>query len=632
MGTDKNTVIGIILIVAIVVGYYFYNMPSQAEQAKMRRAIDSVRMAEEKKKQVEKEIEKQVAQQNAAITDSLQQLPDSVKKMQKAALYGVFADAMKGEDGIIVLENELIKAQVAKKGGRIIDVELKKYKSSNPADKKKPLHLFTKEGTHFGLSFWANTRNLDTDSLYFTSTGKDVSVNGTQTGQLAMRLNVGSPDKYIEFVYTIKGNDYIIDYKVNLVGLQGLIQEGDLAFNWDMKTPSQEKDLKVQRTKSTVYYKYLTEDPANLSETEEEDKKKLELSSKWVAFKQQFFTSVLIAQDKFNPASTVVVNNGNNDSYVKQMNSTMYFSSERQPKESYAFKFYFGPSHYNTLKEYDISLERQIPLGWGIFGWVNRFIVIPVFNFLNSFSLSYGLVILILTLVIKTILFPIAYKNYLSSAKMQVLKPEIEELNAKYANEDPLKKQQATMALYKKAGVNPMAGCIPALLQMPILMALINFFPSSIELRQQSFLWADDLSTYDSILTLPFTVPLGYGSHVSLFALLMTASTILYTYTNSQLMGTTNNQMPAMKWMMYLMPVMFLFFLNSSSAALSYYYFLANIITFGQTHLMKRFIDHDALHRKIQENKQKPPKVSNFQKRLEQMMKERQQQTSSRKK
>jgi YidC/Oxa1 family membrane protein insertase len=631
MGTDKNTVIGITLIVAIMVGFFIYNQPSKEEMAKRRRTEDSLRVEMQKKQKLEIDMQKQAATQHAIQADSLKNEPDSIREARQKALYGVFTEAMKGEDGILVLENELIKAQVSKKGGRIIDVELKKYKTSSKDKIKKPLHLFTKEGSHFGLNFWANTRNFDTDSLYFTTTGKDVSVSGTQTGQLAMRMEVGSPDKYIEFVYTIKGNDYLIDYKMNLVGMDNIIQEGDLAFNWEMKTPSQEKDVAEQRKKSTIYYDLMDEEPTSLSESSDE-KVKLDLSTKWVAFKQQFFTSVLIADQKFNPASTLYTTTDENQStYVKQMNSTLYFTSERQPKETHAFKFYFGPNHYNTLKEYKIDLERQIPLGWGIFGWVNRFIVIPLFNLLNSFSLNYGLVILILTLVMKTLLFPIAYKNYMSSAKMQILKPEIDELNAKYANEDPMKKQQATMALYKKAGVNPMAGCIPALLQMPILMALLNFFPSSIELRQQSFLWADDLSTYDSILTLPFSIPLGYGSHVSLFALLMTASTILYTYTNSQLMGTSNSQMPGMKWMMYLMPVMFLFFLNSSSAALSYYYFLANIITFGQTHLMKRFIDHDALHRKIKENKQKPPKVSNFQKRLEQMMKERQQQVSKRK-
>jgi YidC/Oxa1 family membrane protein insertase len=292
---------------------------------------------------------------------------------------------------------------------------------------------------------------------------------------------------------------------------------------------------------------------------------------------------------------------------------------------------YFGPNHYKTLKKYDIGLERQINLGWKIFGWLNRFLVIPIFNFLNGFNLNYGIIILILTIILKLLLLPIAYRTVLSSAKMRVLKPEIDELNAKYKDEDPMKKQQATMALYKKAGVNPMAGCIPVLLQMPILIALFNFFPASIELRQQPFLWATDLSTYDSVYNFGFSVP-WYGDHVSLFALLMTGSTLLYTWSNSQLMGT-QNQMPGMKWMMYLMPIVFLGFLNNYSAGLSWYYFLANMITFGQTWIMQKFvIDHDKLHAQIQENKKKPVTVSKFQQRLEQMTKERQQQLNQKKK
>jgi len=292
--------------------------------------------------------------------------------------------------------------------------------------------------------------------------------------------------------------------------------------------------------------------------------------------------------------------------------------------ETFGMRMYFGPNHYQTLKKYDIELEKQINLGWKIFGWINRFLTIPIFNFLNGFNLNSGIIILVLTIILKLLLLPIAYKTVLSSAKMKVLKPEIDELNEKFKNEEPIKKQQATMALYKQAGVNPMAGCIPVLLQMPILIALFNFFPASIELRQQGFLWAHDLSTYDSIYNFGFSIP-WYGDHVSLFALLMTISTLLYTWSNSQLMGTSN-QMPGMKWMMYLMPIMFLGFMNTYSAGLSWYYFLANMITFGQTWAMQKFaINHDALHLKIQENKKKPVTVSKFQQRLEQMTKERQQ-------
>jgi len=287
------------------------------------------------------------------------------------------------------------------------------------------------------------------------------------------------------------------------------------------------------------------------------------------------------------------------------------------------FDFYFGPNHYQTLKEAGHDLQQQIPLGWGIFGWVNKFLVIPVFNWLDTYGLNYGIVILFLTLIIKLVLFPFQFKSYLSQAKMRVLKPEMDELNKKYENEDALKKQQALMALYKEAGVNPLGGCFPLLLQLPILLAMFNFFPNAIELRQQSFLWADDLSTFDSILTLPFEIPV-YGDHVSLFALLMTISTIIYTMMNNSL-SVQNDQMKQMKWMMYLMPVVFLLVLNSYAAGLNYYYFLANIITFGQQFAFSKLVDEKKIHAKIQANKLKPAsqKTSSFQQKLEEMAKKR---------
>jgi YidC/Oxa1 family membrane protein insertase len=279
--------------------------------------------------------------------------------------------------------------------------------------------------------------------------------------------------------------------------------------------------------------------------------------------------------------------------------------------------FYFAPNHYQTLKSYELGMEKLVPLGWGIFGWVNKFLVIPIFNFLNQFDLNYGIIILILTIVIKLMLLPLTYKAYLSTAKMKVLKPEVEEIQAKH-KEDPMKSQQEMMAMYRKAGVNPLGGCLPMLLQMPILIAMFRFFPASIELRQESFLWADDLSTYDSILNLPFTIPF-YGDHVSLFTILMTVSTIIYTHMNMQMTA----QNPQMKWIMYLMPVMFLGIFNNFSSGLSYYYFLANVISFGQQYLFKLAVNEDAIHAKIQENKKKPQTKSKFQQKLEQMAKDR---------
>ena len=283
-------------------------------------------------------------------------------------------------------------------------------------------------------------------------------------------------------------------------------------------------------------------------------------------------------------------------------------------------QFFFGPNHYQTLNQYNLDLERQVYLGYPVVRQINQFIIIPIFNFLRKYIDNFGIIILLLTILIKTVLFPFTYKSYMSQAKMRALKPEIDELNEKFSKDKALEKQQATMALYKKAGVNPMGGCLPMLLQFPILIAMFFFFPTSIELRQESFLWATDLSTYDSILKLPFSIPF-YGDHVSLFCLLMTITTIISTSLNQQ--AAASQSMPGMKTMMYLMPVMFLFILNNYSAGLSYYYFLANLITIGQTFIIRYFVDEDKIRAQLQVNKKKPVKKSNFQKRLEEMAKQR---------
>jgi YidC/Oxa1 family membrane protein insertase len=402
----------------------------------------------------------------------------------------------------------------------------------------------------------------------------------------------------------------------------------DIALNWSMHTPSQEASVQNQQRTCTVYYKFYDDDVDHLS-TVKDEKKTLTSDISWVSFKQQFFSSILIANTKFSSPVVECAKNGN-PKLVKNYGAQVYIPFGRSADESFGMSFYYGPNNYKLLKKYsegaNLDLNGEISLGWGIFGWVNKFIVIPIFDFLNGFNLNYGIVILILTLVLKSLLFPIAYRTYVSSAKMRVLKPEIDEISKKFPKtEDAMKKQQATMALYKKAGVNPVAGCLPMLMQLPILYALISFFPASIELRQQHFLWAHDLSTYDSIYNFGFNVPF-YGDHISLFALLMTLSQYLYLSANQQLMGTggTDQMAKTMKWMMYITPVMILGFLNSYSAGLSYYYFLANLITFGQTFLARRFINEKELHRKMQENKAKPVKVSKFQKRLDDMVKQQQ--------
>jgi YidC/Oxa1 family membrane protein insertase len=403
-----------------------------------------------------------------------------------------------------------------------------------------------------------------------------------------------------------------------------------MTLNWGIEMTGKEKDVIQERKQTTVYYKYKDDKVDYLSEQKEEDSDELKTSVQWISFKQQFFSTTLIADNAFKSANilTKVDENNLTPKYLETTTAEITIPLSGSDMEKFPMKMYFGPNKYKILSKYDMDLDQQIPLGWGFFllQWINRYAVIPIFDFLSGFGWNYGIIILVLTILLKIVLFPIAYKTYLSSAKMRVLKPEIDEIGAKFPKkEDSMKKQQATMALYKKAGVNPMAGCLPMLLQMPILFALFRFFPASIELRQQSFLWATDLSSYDSIFSWSQEIPLlstFYGNHISLFTLLMTISTIFYTRMNNQMMSSSQ-QMPGMKTMMYLMPIMFLGFFNNYASGLSYYYFLANVITFSQMYLMRKFVDEKAIHAKLQANKKKPVKKSKFQQKLEEMAKQK---------
>lgn len=608
--------------------WMWYSAPSKEEVAK-KRTQDSLVLIEKQKavrdtvgsrqSAVSKDSasDKQLTTNNGQLTNS-----DSAKNVSLANKYDVFASAASDSNAFFILENEKIKATISKKGGRISSVQLKEYVTHDSL----PLMLFDNDSSSFGLLFdTENNRTINTSELYFQS----VEVKKDSVQKLAMRLyanadNTGESDQYIEYEYSL-GKDYMLGCKLNFVGLEKIVANNlnEFSLNWAMKIPSQEKDMKTQQQNSTIYFKYLEEDPDYITEMSDETKT-LDAKTKWVAFKQQFFTSVIIADNFFDKTGADITSTNEKSSvrYVNSYASNLTIPYSHKDKETFGMKFYFGPNHFQTLKNYDLSLEKQIPLGWGIFGWVNKFLVIPVFNFLDSFNLNYAIIILCLTLIFKTLLFPVAWKTYISSAKMRVLKPEIDELNKKFSKDDAMKKQQATMALYKKAGVSPLAGCIPALLQMPILIALFRFFPASIELRQQGFWWVTDLSTYDSVWNfgkLP-VIDFIYGDHVSIWALLCTITTLIYTHLNSQLMSNPGQQqMAGMKYMMYIMPVMFLPFLNSFSAGLSYYYTLANVISFIQMWVIRKYmVDEKKLHAKIAEHMKKPQKpASSFQQKLQ---------------
>lgn len=620
---DKKSLIGLGLIAAILGVWLYFSGPSKEQIARNKQVRDSIEHVERMMKA--KEAAKLAAQPQSK-ADTLKQaivLSDSAKTAVLNDNYKDFAPATIGKPGVFVIENEKIKATISNKGGQIEKVELKDFHRYGRTDN---LILFDKDSTDFSLKLNAydRTRLFSTDSFYFKP------VSQTPSG-IVLRLETAKPGSYIEFSYSLKPGDYLVDSEIRFVGMQNILSqtEDQLQLNWSMLYPSQEKHVTKEREAATIYFKQEGNNPDYINPSKDEEKELNEADIKWVCFKQQFFNSSIIANTNFNKAGSLIKLSPRPNSLdvVKSAKSELGIPYGHSANEKFAYKFYFGPNHYYTMKSYGWELERIIPMGWSIFSYINKWLVLPLFDWLSFMNL--GVVILILTIVVKIVLLPIAYKTYMSGAKMRVLKPETDAINAKYEkNADPLKKQQEQMALYRKAGVNPLSGCLPLLLQFPILIALFNFVPAAIELRQQGFLWADDLSTYDSIWTfghVPFINSV-YGDHVSLFALLMFASTIIYTYMNSSMMpqqGST--QMPGMKFMMYFMPVIFLAVMNTYAAGLSWYYFLANMFTFLQNWIIKKIVSDQKIRLQLEANMKKPAKVSNFQKRLEEMAKQRQQ-------
>ena len=609
---DKNSIIGLILIALLIGSYTYFNQPNPEELKAARRKQDSIdAVVRDQQKQIAAPAAAPLTPADTMAASGNDSLAEDVTRRQ----WGEFAGAVTGTETFTVLENDLLKVTISSQGGTIKSAVLKNYKT----DKGMPVTLMSGDSSSLSLSFSAQNRTIQTENLFFEPAAIIRQPDGSQS--VTFTLNAGS-GRSVEYVYSLAKGSYLLGFKMHLKGMDQLIPSNlnILGVDWRQRILAQEKSVDNERAASTTYYRFSDEDVDYISYTKDEQKS-LKTKVKWLAFKQQFFTSVLIADDFIESPVVETRHNPADNSYVKMMSASFTLPFEHKADVAYGMRFYIGPNHYQTLKKIDdLNLEKQIRLGWGIFGWVNRFMVIPIFNFLNSFNLNFGLIILILTVLIRVVLLPLTYGSFKSQAKMKVLQPEIAEITAKIPD-DPLKRQQETMTLYRKAGVNPLGGCIPGLLQIPILIAMFSFFPSSIELRQESFLWAHDLSTYDSILDLGFKIPF-YGDHVSLFTLLMTVSTLLYTKMNMQMTSAAN---PQMKWMMYLMPIMFLGIFNNYSAGLSYYYFLSNIFGFGQQYLFKFFVDEDAIHRKIQENKKRPQaqKKSGFQQRLEQMAKER---------
>ena len=649
---DKKSIIGLVLICLVFVVFAIINRPTEEQKAQIKHYQDSVAKA----KALSSQQQKQSKETDAFSIDSLKMQAtnnDSLKQELKTMVeekYSVFSSSALADNKNIVLENDVLSAQISTKGGIIKQVSLKDYKNYGGKDN---VSFFTENGNNYGLHLSMGSNIVNTEELCFDvfvngkpyTENTPIKVSGKDSVVVSMRLytdNVDTTavslenvekntDKYIEYRYTLRGGDYRIGYTIAFNNMGNVLKdESSIEMQWDSQLRLKEKDKKIELQNSSIYY-MLSDEVEHLKEQGRDDSvtESSSIPIKWISYKQQFFSTILISKDNssdFNSA-TMVTHTDTNGMSVRKMHSVFDINYNAQNKHSeYNYDLFFGPNKYRIFKNYKIDLEKTIPLGWGFFllQWVNRFVIIPVFDFLQKFDLGMGLIILLLTLLVKLVLFPLAYKSFSSTAKMKVIQPEIQKINEKYPKQDQaMQKQQATMQLYRRAGINPMTGCLPMLLQFPILVAMYRFFPSSIELRQQSFLWADDLSTYDSILNLPFNIPL-YGNHISLFCLLMTVAQLLYTRMTMSQQSQTN-AMPGMKVMMYGMPIFMLFILNNLSAALNYYYLISLLISVLQMVIIRRTIDEKKILERLEKNSKKPMNKSKWQKRMEDLEKKNRQ-------
>jgi YidC/Oxa1 family membrane protein insertase len=620
---DKQSLLGLGLITAILGVWLYFSGPSKEQIARNKQIKDSVELAQRKTAQAEAaKIAATIESRPESTLAAAVAVPDSVINRERQKTFRDFYPATQGTTEEFQIENDVLRLTISTKGGQIKKAELKDYKR---AKDERPLILFEGDSSNFSLRLKAyeNAQVFSTDSFYFKVIKKEAAA-------CVVRLETAKPGSFIEFSYSLNPGEYLVKSGVRMSAMQSILNglEDQIQLNWKMQNPSQEEHVELERKANSIFYNQENAGTNNVDPLKDEEKELSDADVKWISFKQQFFNASIVADSKFSKAGSFVHQGQRpeSDKVATQNSAELGIPYNHSADEQFKYSFYLGPNHFYTLKKYDVGLEEIIPMGWSVFSYINKWMVVPLFNWLSF--LNMGIVILILTIVVKIVLLPIAYKTYMSGAKMRVLKPETDALNAKFEkNADPMKKQQEQMALYRKAGVNPLSGCLPLLLQFPILIALFSFVPAAIELRQKTFLWAHDLSTYDSIWDfgyVPF-VNWAYGDHVSLFAMLMFVSTLAYTYMNSSMMPQQNNQMPGMKFMMYFMPVIFLAVMNTYAAGLSWYYFLANMFTFIQNWVIKKIVSDEKIRAQLEANMKKPAKVSNFQKRLEDMAKQQQQ-------
>ena len=647
---DKKSIIGIAVVAVLFLGFAYFNSQQQKEYLEQKAAyeayVDSVAAA---------------ARAAAPVADSLAsgngvqaevaaaEAAAAVRERQVETLGESLTAAREAEAEEFIVENDVMAVLFSTRGGQIKGVTLKDYTQYGPRGKRdRKIEMMDPATARFGLSFYLKNglKNVPVNTLDYVFTAQPVVGEADGAKSVVMRLPVAE-GAYLEYRYLIYDTeaperDYLVDFDVRLVNMAPeMANQTQIQIDWANTTFQNEKGFQNENMYTTLSYRFPDETSIEeLGMSEGAKSKNISTQVNWVAFKQQFFSSVFIAPDNVSYANLAFDTAAPESSLLKTFTAQMGVPYTPQT-EGYDFAFYFGPNKYSILKKIgepggaDIYLERLVPLGWGIFGWVNRWCVIPVFDFLRNYIGSFGIIIFILVLLVKLVISPLTYQSYVSMAKMRLVKPQIDELAKKYPKpEDAMKKQQATMELYKKAGINPMGGCIPMLIQMPILIAMFRFFPASIELREQPFLWADDLSSYDSIVNLPFSIPF-YGDHVSLFALLMAVSLFGYSWFNYQQTASSQPQMAGMKFMMvYMMPIMMLFWFNSYSSGLCYYYLLSNIFTIGQTLVIRRMVDDNKIHAIMQANaaKKSKGKKSKFQQRYEELMRQQEAQQRAKRK
>ena len=602
---DKNTITGLVLIGIVLVVFSILSTPSQEQQAAQQRYYDSIAKIQQQAEELKQKTETALANEKATMLNDSSSL---------------FFPATHGADSLLSIRNNLVEVTLSTKGGVPYSAILKEYKSQ---DRTAPLMLFSGKDFALNFNFYSHKGAYQSKDYYFKA------VNQTDSS-VVMRLAADSTS-YIDFIYRLKADSYLMDFDIQATGMNGKLASTEYTdISWNLRARQQEKGYTYENRLSELTYKIKGDDVDNLS-AGGEDEKELESPLVWVAFKNQFFSSVLITEQTFDKANVKSEMEAKDSGYLKNYSAEMntYFDpTGTQPTQLH---FYFGPNHYKTLKALDKEreenwdLDELVYLGWPLIRWINKYITINVFDWLRGWGLSMGVILLILTIMVKIVVYPATWKTYISSAKMRVLKPKIDEINQKYPNpEDAMKKQQEIMSVYSQYNVSPMGGCLPMLLQFPILIALFMFVPSAIELRQQSFLWADDLSTYDAIITFPFHIPF-LGNHISLFCLLMTLTTLLNTkYSMSLQDNGSQPQMAAMKWMMYLMPIMFLFVLNDYPSGLNYYYFVSTLISAITMIVLRKTTDDAKLLATLEANKKDPKemKKSGFAARLEAMQKQ----------